>query len=219
MKPIIAATLALLLLGACGSEKKKLRIGLPLPPKLDMTDYDHLYFPGFITLNEVETFDPERETINYLRREILRKNVMTVVPRPTLDLSSRNPREFFIPNQPFFRELAIQNADRTVALTGEVAFQQVDRSGFKEVERIDITGRTYRQTQFVEMTGFNLDVRIFVYNMDGQLLYSQTLRDTTELEGVNLDQQQIFMDLMARISDRVMSLFTTTTVRAERSLM
>lgn len=219
MKQLTTALIASFLLLSCGGSDKKLRIGLPLPPKLDLADYDNLYFPGFITLSEPETFDAERETVNYLRREILRRNVMNVVARPPLDLSNRNPREFFVPDQPFFRNLSLQNPDRTLALTGEVAFQEVDRSGFKEVERIDITGRTYRQTQFVEMTGFNLDVRIFVYNMQGDLLYSQTLRDTTELEGINLDHHQVFLDLMARISERVMGLFSTTTVRAERSLM
>ena len=210
----------LLVLAGCGPPAQRVRINLPLPPKLDLTDYSFLYFPGFITNVENETFDTEREAINYLKREISRKGIMGVIGAPPADLSGKDSRAFFTKKQPYFRSFNFEHAQDTLAVTGEIGFEVVDRSGFREVERIDLTGRRFRQTQFVEITGFNLDMRVYVYNLsEGNLLYSQLLRDTTDVEGSNPDQKLVFYDLMERISQRVLGLFSNTLVKAERSLL
>lgn len=216
----ISVILPLLFLLACGSEGKRVRISLPLPPKLDLTDYNYLYFPGFVTTVENEIFDTEREAINFLRRELSRKDVMSIVDRPPVDLSELDPRSFFQRTQPFFQSFNFQNSEATLALTGEIAFDIVDRSGFREVQRTDFTGRRIRQTQFVEITGFDLSMRVFVYEIGGgRLLYSQLLKDTMDVEGSNPDHQLVFYDLMQRVSNRIIGLFSNTLVRAERSLL
>ena len=219
MKWFLVLTPLMWLMG-CGGGSKDVRIAVALPPKLDLTQYDYLYMPGFIVAVESEGVDAERETMNYLRREFLRRTDMGVVNYAPVDLSEKDPRSFFIPEQPFFRSMNFPNVDSTLALTGVLSFEAVDRSGFREVERTDVTGRRITQAQYVEITGFNLEMRVYVYDLsNGKLLYTDVMTDTTDVEGANPDQKLVLYDLMERVSTRVLGLFSNTLVRAERSLL
>ena len=219
MKGFIALSGLLCLLG-CGSAAKSVRIDLPLPPRLDLAEYNFIYFPGFISDVKNEGFDSEREAINFFKQEFARKDIMSIVEENPVDLSQKDPREFFKKEQPYFKSFNFKNAENSLALTGVVSFEVVDRSGFREVERTDITGRRYYRTQFVEITGFNLSFRIFVYDIaTGKLLHSNLLRDTIDIEGENVDQRLVYYDLLNRISGRILGLFTDTIVKGERSLL
>ncbi len=212
--------LPLLLLARCGPETKDVRIDVALPPKLDLTSYDHIYFPGFITEVPSENIDTEREALNFFRREFLRRDVMGIISSNPVDLSDKDPRSFFVRDQPFFKSFNFKNADSTLALTGVISFESVDRSGFKEFEETDFTGRRRFRTQYVEITGFNLNMRVYVYELnEGKLLYSEVLQDTTDIQGTNPDERLVLYDLMQRVSDRVLGLFANTHVKAERILL
>ena len=96
----------------------------------------------------------------------------------------------------------------------------LDRSGFREVQATDLRGRRYYKTQFVEITGFNLTMRVYVYELNGgKLLYRELVKDTIDVEGSNVDQRLAFYNLLQRISNRVLGLFSSTVVKAERSLL
>ncbi len=211
---------AILALISCTDESKRVRISLPLPPKLDLTQYDFLFLPGFVTDMEVESFDINREAVNFLRREVDLRSAMKPLSNAASDMSDKDPRSFFSMEQPYFRSANAELPNRTLALTGVLTFDQVDRSGFHEVERTDLTGRRVVRTQYVEVTGYILNMRVYVYELDqGRLLYREALSDSINVEGSNADDKLVFFDLMQRISDRVVGLFSNTLVRAERKLL
>ncbi|CAM2068087.1 hypothetical protein SCOR_22155 [Sulfidibacter corallicola] len=213
--------LALVLtLSNCGSSGRAVRIELPLPPKLDLTDFNYVYFPGFVANVKGASFDTEQTAINFFVREFRRKEVMPVLDEDKVDLSGKDPRNFFARQQPFFRQFHFNHAEETLAVTGIISFNILDRSGFKDVTTTDAFGRRFNRSQFVEVTGFNLDLQIFVYELnEGKLLYRGVLRDSTDLEGTNIDEQLVFNELLQRVSERVLGLFTNTVVKAERSLL
>lgn len=208
------------LLFGCGGAGRSVRIELPLPPKLDLTNYDYLYFPGFVANVKGVDFDTEQTAINFFTREFKRNEVMEILAEDKVDLSAKDPREFFARQQPFFRQFNFLHAEETLAITGVISFNILDRSGFKEVSSTDTFGRRYNRSQFVEVTGFNLELQIYVYELnEGKLLYRGVMRDSTDLEGDNVDEQLVYNELLQRVSDRVMGLFTNTVVKAERSLL
>ncbi len=219
MKPVLA-WFFLALLVACGGGNKDVRINVALPPKLDLTSYDYVYFPGFITEIEAENIDTEREAVNFLKREFLRRDAIAIINTNLVDMSEKDPRSFFLEEQPFFKSFNFEHSELTLALTGVISFESVDRSGFQEVEGTDVYGRRRARTQYVEITGFNLNMRVYVYELNGgKLLYSETVQDTTDIQGSNPDERLVLYDLMQRVSDRVLGLFANTTVKAERTLL
>lgn len=209
----------LLLVGCGGGPRSNVRIALPLPPKLDLTEYEYIYFPGFIVETENENLDPGLEAINYFRREFSRRDVMEIIDSPPVALDDKDARSFFEKEQPFFKTFSFDNSAETLAVTGSIVFEVLDRSGFRQVEHTDISGRSYYRTQFVEVTGFDLTMKVFVYNLDGQLLYTESLKDNVDVEGESIDERLVYYELLQRVSDRVLGLFSNTVVKAERSLL
>lgn len=219
MKYLPIFLLAMGLISCGGGPKKSVRIALPLPPKLDLTNYSQVYFPGFIAETENETFHAGTEALNYFRREFVRRDIIDIVDLQPLDLSDKSARGFFERQQPFFQTITTENAEETLAVTGAISFEVLDRSGFRQVEATDISGRSYYRTQFVEIRGFDLTMRVFVYDLNGQLLYSESLKDSIDIEGEAFDERVVYYELLQRISDKVLGLFTNTVVKAERSLL
>lgn len=212
-------TLSLLVLMGCGGPRANVRIELPLPPKLDLTNYGYIYFPGFIVETKNENIDPNSEALNYFRREFQRREVMSILPDPAIDMSDKDARTFFERNQPFFKTLTFERPADTLAVTGAITFEILDRSGFRQVEATDISGRTYYRTQFVEITGFDLAMKVYVYDLEGKLLYTESLKDSVDVDGASVDERLAFYELLQRMSDRVLGLFSHTVVKAERSLL
>lgn len=218
-KSSVACVLVLMLLGCGGGPRSSVRIELPLPPKLDLTNYGKIYFPGFIAETSNENFDPDSEALNYFKREFVRKDVIDLVDEPPVDLSDKDPRTFFEKKQPYFSGFNFEHADETLAVTGAISFEVLDRSGFRQVQETDVSGRSYYRTQFVEITGFDLAMRVYVYNLEGDLLYTEALKDSLDVEGDSVDERLAFYELLSRVSDRVLGLFSNTVVKADRSLL
>lgn len=218
---ILAALAAVLSLSSCGGGAKSVRIELPLPSKLDLSEYDHVFLAGFIADVKNEKLDADREAINFFNNEFgRREGSVSLVKENPADLSDRDPRDFLARRQPFFKQFNFDGSERTLALTGVVTFERLDRSGFREVQAVDLYGRRYKRTQFVEATGFNLELKVYVYELnEGNLLYRGLFRDAMDIEGDNVDQRLVFYDLMERISGNVMGLFNNTNVKAERKLL
>ena len=217
---VLLAVAALMLAGCGGSEKKNsVPINLSLPAKLDLTNYDYIYFPGFISDVKNENFLPDEEAVNFFRRELVREDVMDVVEKEPLDLSDKDPRSFFEREQPFFQTVEVDNPGRTLALTGVVSFEVRDLSSFRRVQDETVNGRVVYRTQFVEMTGFELSIRVCVYDLKtGRMLYRELLSDDMDVLGKEADQRLAYYDLLQRVSNRVLGLFTNTVVQDQRIL-
>ncbi|MDJ0837118.1 MAG: membrane lipoprotein lipid attachment site-containing protein [Acidobacteriota bacterium] len=221
MKKIIAVFAALFMLTGCATNEKRntVPIDLSLPAKLDLSNYDHIYFPGFISDVKNENFEPDLEAVNFFRRELVRENVIDVVDKEPVDLSTKDPRSFFEREQPFFKTLEVDNPGRTLALTGVVSFEVRDLSSFRRVQDETVNGRVVYRTQFVEMTGFELAIRVCVYDLKtGRMLYREVLGDDMDVLGKEADQRLAYYDLLQRVSDRVLGLFTNTVVQDQRIL-
>lgn len=216
---VFICVVALALMSCGAGPRSSVRIELPLPPKLDLTEYGYVYFPGFIAETTNENFDPDLEALNYFKREFVRKEVIDLVEQPPLDLSEKDARTFFERKQPFFSDFKFENSDETLAVTGAISFEVLDRSGFRQVQYTDVSGRSYYRTQFVEITGFDLSMRVYVYNLEGDLLYTEALKDSLDVEGDSVDERLAFYELLSRVSDRVLGLFSNTVVKADRSLL
>ena len=212
--------LLLLVFSSCGGgSRSNVRIALPLPPKLDLSTCEHVYFAGFISENPNEFFKPDTEAVNYFVREFTRQNILSITAAKPLDFTGKDARTLFEKEQPFFKGLPIPESDTTLTVTGSLNFEVLDRSGFRQVEVTDLTGRSYYKNQYVEITGFDLTMKVFVYDLSGKLLYTEALKDTLDVEGTNADQRLVFYDLLQRMSTRVLGLFTNTVVKADRSLL
>ncbi|MCB1043284.1 MAG: hypothetical protein KDC35_10105 [Acidobacteria bacterium] len=215
----LALPLALLTL-ACAGDKKAVRIDLPLPPKLDLSEYDAVYFSGFISTEQNREFDTVTEAINFFKNEFAQRDNIDTLDRDPVDLSEYDPREFFEGDQPFFGNLDVEDGDRVLTVTGVVNFEVLDRSGFRQVQATDISGQSYYRTQFVEMTGYVLRMRVYVYELgEGKLLFKELMQDEIDVEGPPGDTRLAFYTLLERMSDRVIGLFANTKVRAERTLL
>ena len=215
---LVSATF-LLLIGCGGERRQTVPIPLSLPAKLDLTNYEYVYFPGFVSDVENELFSPEEEALNFFKRELVRKDVVDVVDSDPIDLSDKDPRAFFEREQPYFTTLEIENAESTLAITGVVSFEARDLSSFRRVQNETINGQIIYQTQFVEMTGFELNMRVFVYDVGtGRLLFREVLADRLDVQGQNADQRLAYYDLLQRVADRVTGLFSNTVVQDERIL-
>ena len=105
-------------ISGCKKSTRSVRIDLPLPPKLDLTNYDYVYFPGFITDVQNESFDTDRETVNFFKREFLRKKIIDVIDNDPSDMSDKDPRSFFQREQPFFKTFNFENSESSLAVTG-----------------------------------------------------------------------------------------------------
>jgi len=213
--------LLLILLAGCAGPANKVNISLPLPPKLDLSLYDHLLLLGFISSDQNREFSSEKECLNFLRRELIRKKALPLLEAPPFDLAERDPRTFFEKEQPALADLPLaEDKSRTLTLTGEVSFEVLDRSGFRQVQTTDITGNRVYQTRFVEATGYQVKLRLHVYELGkGRLLYREALQDEIDVEGPPGDTRLAFNELLHRMSQNIIGLFTPTVVRAERNLL
>ncbi len=218
MRVALAFTLICML--ACQGNKRAVRIDLPLPPKLDLSEFDQLFFPGFICTDKNDYFDTVTETVNFFKNEFSRRDVIDIFDHEVIDLDDQEAREFFEGDQPYFAELEIDGGDRMLAITGVVNYETVDRSGFRQVQSQDISGQSYYRTQFVEMTGYILRMRVYVYELGaGKLMFKELVQDEIDVEGPPGDTRLAFYSLLERSSDRVVGLFANTKVRAERKLL
>lgn len=213
-------TLCVLALVGCTGGKQRVQVELPLPPRMDLSAFDNLYFAGFVNQDQNQEFDTVRETLNFFRNEFAHRKVIDLLDREPMELKVDDPERFFDKQQSQFAGLDLEAADRTLVLSGVISYNVVDRSGFRTLNTTDFLGQTYQRTQFVEATGYVLKVRIFVYEAGrGDLVYRELLQDEIDIEGPPGDTRLAFYDLLERLSERLVGLFTHTNVKAERTLL
>jgi len=221
---LIAISLAVVTIGcSTGTGKDKVQVELPLPPKLDVGQYKYLIVPGFYKVPTKEVgqgVNIEFEAVNFFQREIEKNGNISWVEIPRVDFSSKEPETFFIEQQPFFAKPDFTNAKETIALSGTVEFLVSDKSGFRTVADVDRFGRMYNRTMFVEQTGYKLKMMVVIYDLEtGKLLHKETMEDELDIDGPTSDNRLAFYDLVQRMSNRIISLFTDTEVKAERALL
>ncbi|PIE03618.1 MAG: hypothetical protein CSA81_01400 [Acidobacteria bacterium] len=210
---------------ACGSHsvKNKVQVELPLPPKLDVGQYKYLVMPGFYKVpgeDVAQGVRVGREAVNFFRREIMKNGNIEWVDVEPVDFSEIDPETFFVEKQPFFEKPDFKNAKETIALCGTVKYQVFDRSGFQTFADVDRYGRMYNKTIFVEKTGYQLNMMFYIYDLEtGKLIHRESMQDELDLNGPAADNRLAFYELAQRMANRVISLFTDTQVKAERTLL
>jgi hypothetical protein len=208
-------------LTSCGPNHDRVRVELPLPPRLDVQEIEGVYLPGFLLLRDTADIGADRETKIYFRREITRNKDVNWVEGPEMALGDADPKTLFTEEQPLFAvQESLNLPKKTLLLTGAVQFDLKDRSGFRSVQTTDRYGRVYNRSIYAEMTSYELQFLICAYNSEtGKLIYREFMTDQLDIDGPPADNKLAFYELLQRMSGRILGLFSDTKVKAERRLL
>ncbi len=182
-----------------------------LPPRLDVSAYESVLVASFKT-QDSDDIDINREVTRYLRGE-LRKNspleVREVVPAPAIP---EQTVEDLLANAEFWKHLG-KEYDADVVVSGVVAFDRREVSGFRDVDLVSpTTGQKVRQTRFVEEEEFSHSMQVFFMSgRTGELLFRDKVSRSAVYPGTSNDPlsaffglvESIVRDVLAVVSPRV----------------
>jgi hypothetical protein len=181
------ALLALLLLAlpwaAIGAGTTTVKVNLPVPERVDMTGIDSILVTRVVLMNDNPKVDINRETVNFLRKELHKRTPLHVLdveapplPEESLDDLAHNPE--------FWQDMSSKHG-ADIILTSSLKYEISDRSTFVTEDRISpITGQRIRATRFADREGFTMEFHVyFLRGKDGKLLYDDKFSEDSTLEG------------------------------------
>jgi hypothetical protein len=193
---------------ASRSETLRLMVGLPLPPKIDLSGRDSLLVASFLG-DPGELLDLNREVVRFLRAEFRKRtslDVLEVSPPPAVP---EQTLEDLIANQEFWKFLGRQY-EADVIVSGTISYGRRDVSGFREVDSTDpYTRQKVRQQQFVEQQQFMYMLEVLFFSgTDGSLLYRDRFQRSAIYLGDVNDPLTAFYDLSDSIAGDVLGAVT-----------
>lgn len=203
------------------SAGESVRIDLPVRSQLDVTAYDSLTVVPFALVHHEEDppelLDTQRQLLRYLRRTLDRG---TKLRTRTLDIDLPSADLLSLERDTLFWQAVGERAGTDLILAGAVDFDLHDRSGYVTREFVsDQDGRTYFAQVLVERSGVELDLLVWVIDArSGRLLHSDNFKDFRAFEGESIDPLSGLFSNLANLEDRLLGLFATRTVSAERIL-
>jgi len=210
--------LALPLAAAAG---EPVRIELPVRAELDVSGYDSLaVVPFALVLSEGDSPDlpdAQRQLSRYLRRTLDRG---TKLRTRTLDIELPTTDLVALERDTLFWQAVGELAGTDLILAGAIDFDLHDRSGYVTREFVsDQDGRTYFAQVLVERSGVELDLLVWVIDArSGRVLHSDNLKDFRAFDGESIDPLSWLFANLAGLESRLLGLFATRTVSAERLL-
>ncbi len=137
--------------------------------------------------NDNEDLNVGRELSRWLRREISRGSALEVLDVPPPPIPEQPPASL-VANDRFWRRLG-EDYEADIIVAALIQFDDEDRSGFVTGDRVHpITGQTFRDTYYAELTGFKLHIHIFFFQGDnGALLHHDQWRDERIVNAVDAD--------------------------------
>ncbi len=194
----------------------KVRVSLPLPPRLDLSRVKNVLVASFRT-EDTDLLDANREIVRFLRGE-LRKHtallVLDVTPPPAVPEQSV---EDMVANRAFWSRLAREHGADLV-VSGVLHYSRQDASGFQDVDVVSgVTGQKVRQTRFVEQERFVFDVEVFFFaGAGGELLFRDRFQRGAVYQGRANDPVTAFYDLGGTIAGDVLSVVAPRTRTDQR---
>lgn len=219
---LIPLTLLILLLAATVAwAGEPVRLDLPRPAKLAVSDRDSVAIVPLVTVTEEAepADDPEiqRELARYLRRTIERSagldvSVVDAQP-PTHDLVALREA------QGFWQAVG-DRTDATWILAGAVDLDLEDRAGYVTREfTSDEDGRTYHAQVLVERAGVTLDLLLWVFEgQTGRLRHTENLKDFRAFQGESVDPLDGLFANLTQLEHRIAGLFAAGSMPTERFL-
>lgn len=217
----VTVVLSLLTLPSVAAAGEPVRIELPVPAELDVAGYNSLAVVPFALVfsegNSPDLPDAQRQLSRYLRRTLDRGTELRArtldVELPTTDLA-------MLERDTLFWQAVGELAGTDLILAGAIDFDVQDRSGYVTREFVsERDSRTYFAQELVERSGVELDLLVWVIDArSGRVLHSDNLRDFRTFDGESVDPLTGLFANLANLEDRLLGLFATRTVSAERLL-
>jgi len=184
-------------MGRARSNRATLRVTgrFRLPPKLEVDAYETLLVASFLVEEDTD-LDLNREVTRYLRKRLAKSDldVLDVTPAPAIP---EMPPDELVENSEFWKRLGrTHGADLIVS--GVVAFDRRDASGFREVDVVSRnTGQKVRESRFVEQEEFRYAMQVFFFEgSTGALVHRDRLERAAVYAGGANDPLTAFFDLV-----------------------
>ena len=190
-----------------GHKTQTVQVHLPVEPKLDTTGFRRVLVGGFLA-GDYDRFNLHREIVTLLRRGLNRHTDLLILQDPPANLPEQR-LEDLKHNAPFFQAVA-ENHRADLIISGRIQYGSADRSGFVQQEYISpTTGRRSLRTQYVERTGFSLQLDLIALRgSDGELIYEVSFHQDDIFSGDDVDPLHVFFELSQGFQEGFLSIFT-----------
>lgn len=227
MRGRAAAVALLLALSGC-SGVHRVKMKLPLKPRLPLKGNERVAIAPFLIVSEAEKpkdkadlarVDLQAEFHRYLVRKLAKKTRLQLVDLgedvklPTRDLIELSRAA------EFWRSVG-QKASADIVVSGSLEFKVEDRSGYKSEEYVSpINGQTYYRQIYVEQTGFLFDIVFLVFDgRTGDRLLQDEFKDFRERNRRRVDELAALFENLFSLEEQVLNLFVPRERSVERYL-
>lgn len=220
--PRLAAAVfaAATLLAAGGAEAGvvKVPISLPLPARLDTTGVQTVLVVNYLE-SEHPDIELSSEVIRLLRRLLDKGTTLRVLEVDPPSLPEQNLADL-IHNAEYWREVG-RRYGADLILSGEVAFETIDRSGFVQEDYVSpVTGQRVRRTRYAERESFELKLDLLIFRgATGELAFQDRYQEEALFEGKSTDAFQVLFDLIGRLEPDILGILTGRSRQETRNLL
>jgi hypothetical protein len=211
--------------GTASAGAREIRVGLQLPPELDIPSRAKVYVGAILleprqgggtTMADIQAI---REFEEYIRDLLRRETRLRIQPEveeldpPTLDLNQ------LLEYPDFWLDTAARS-DAEYIIAASVDVKVLDREGYTTEEYVSPTdGKTYFRQILVEETGFSYDILLVVVDgRTGRPILTDQITDFKEKDERRLDDYEDMFDELYTLENRLLGIFVPRTVQAKRFL-
>ncbi len=224
-KTASAAVLLLVVASVAAAGTKKVAVGLPVKPELQLDGTEKIFLGPFLlepaSDRSVEPVDitAVREFSRFMYKLLRRSTRLNVLPldrdlRPPTD----NPLELW-KDTGFFKTIGAETgADYIVSASLDV--EVLDRSGFTTEEYVSPEdGKTYYRQVLVEETGFKFNILLMIFNgRTGELVHREQISTFKQRPERKLNQVTDLFSEVYNLETRLAGVFVPRIVPAKRYL-
>ena len=238
----------LLAAGAAGcSSVLEVPVETPLQSKLDVSNFRRILIAGFVTDLETQEVDLSAETSRLLQNQLRSNTKLQVLEpdRPPLQTAlektlekigeggsySKDEKEQFklesdrlLQDPEFWRKMG-EEYQQPLIVTGRLAFETQNRSGFQPEERVVRTPAgnpaLVRGNRYMERKGFTLSADfLFIDSKTGETLHKERFsEEVLYSEDQRVSPLSSYFELMDRLLPNFLGVITPQRIRGTRVLL
>ena len=184
----------------------QVQVELPVPERIDMAGIESLLVTRLVLLNDNPKVDLNREMTALLRKEFRKKTPLRVVDVEPPPLPEQSLDEL-VRNAPFWRDMG-EKFGADLILTASLQYEISDRSGFVQEDIISpVTGQRVRRSRYADREGFEMKIHLyFLKGRTGELVYDDTFREDTTVEGRGNDPLAVLFGMFEHIEPDVLGI-------------
>jgi len=202
----------------------EVQVELPRASRIDLAEegYTTLAVTPFLASEDSDRRDYafERETSRFFERLFAKETELELVQSPSQPLPFSTV-DALADDAGYWQKLS-DDLGADLVLTGQVAFQTTNRSGYVQNEyRSPTTGRTYMdRPTFVYRSGVTLRIEVLLIEGEtGEVLYRDRFMKDRTVDGSGGDSLQNFFDLLRGVSTSVLGIVKPQKTVATRYLL